>query len=61
MKLRSKPGMEKVKIEDELDKDKHQIVWELYKNQEGYSFSNMRDAQSSAGLQTNQSVRRPEE
>jgi hypothetical protein len=30
MKLRSKPGMDKHKIEDELDKDKQLIVRELY-------------------------------
>ena len=61
MKLRSKPGLDKQKIEDELEKDKHQIVWELYKNHDGYNFANNREAQSSAGLQNIAAMRRPDE
>lgn len=60
MKLRSKPGQEKQKIEDELERDKHQTVWELYKTHDGYSFGNSREAQSSAGLQ-NSLARRQDE
>jgi hypothetical protein len=46
MKLRSKPGLDK-RIDDELERDNKQLVWELYKNPEGYAFSNGRDQQNS--------------